>query len=79
MGQRGGVMVDVVYINFSSGGGRSCFKGGRGAGLGSCALSQALCQHRREMALLETAGVMVGKNHFTWEGNHEGHPPSTWR
>lgn len=68
-------MVDAVYINFASGRGRSCFKGGGGASPSSCALSQVLCRHRRALALFETAGVMVGKNPFVREGNHGGHPP----
>ena len=68
-------MVDAVYINFTSGGGRNYFKGGGGDDPGSCALSQALCRHRRTLAWLETTGGMARKNPFAKEGNHGGHPP----
>jgi hypothetical protein len=39
MGQQGGVMVDVVYINFTMVRGRSYLKGGGRVGLVSCASS----------------------------------------
>lgn len=68
-------MVNMGSINFTSGGGRSCFKGRGGAGPSSCTLSQVLCRLKRAMALFKIVGVMAGKNPFAREGNHGGHLP----
>ena len=36
---------------------------------------QTLCSFRGVQASLKTMGGMVGKNPFSREGNHSGHPP----
>ena len=68
-------MVDVVYNNFVSGAGRSCFEGGGGVGPVCSAILQTSCSFRGVQAGLEIAGGMAGKNPVGREGNRGGHPP----